>query len=40
MGLKSEVGSILLSASDLIDETTFWQNQTEGLAIFITPERK
>lgn len=39
MGLsKSEVGSILLSASDLIDETTFWQNQTEGLAIFITPE--
>ncbi len=39
MGLsKAEVGSILRSASDLIDETTFWQNQTEGLAIFITPE--
>lgn len=40
MGLnKSDVGNILRSASDLIDETTFWQNQTEGLAIFITPEK-
>lgn len=39
MGLsKAEVGNILRAASDLIDETTFWQNQTEGLAIFITPE--
>ncbi len=39
MGLnKSDVGNILRSASDLIDETKFWQNQTEGLAIFITPE--
>ncbi|WP_313757391.1 hypothetical protein [Tissierella sp.] len=40
MGLsKSEVGNILQSASNLIDETTFWQNQTEGLAIFITPDK-
>ncbi|WP_353097229.1 hypothetical protein [Tissierella praeacuta] len=40
MGLsKSEVGNILRSASDLIDETEFWQNQTEGLAIFITPDK-
>lgn len=36
---KSDVGNILRSASDLIDETTFWQSQTEGLAIFITPEK-
>ncbi|MDR7857038.1 hypothetical protein [Tissierella sp.] len=39
MGLdKAEVGNILRPASDLIDETLFWQNQTEGLAIFITQE--
>ncbi len=39
MGLsKSEVGNILKPVSNLIDETLFWQNQTEGLAIFITTE--
>lgn len=32
---KSQVESILKPASDLIDETIFWQNQTEGLAVFI-----
>ena len=35
---KSEVKHILTSASNLIDETVFWQNQTEGLAIFLTSE--
>ena len=40
MGLsKSEVEKILQSASNLIDETTFWQNQTEGLVVFITPDK-
>lgn len=39
MGLeKDEVKDILKSASDLIDETVFWQNQTEGLAVFLTLE--
>lgn len=33
---KDEVRSILRPASDLVDETVFWQNQTEGLAVFIT----
>ena len=33
---KSEVEEILKPASDLVDETIFWQNQTEGLAVFIT----
>lgn len=40
MGLsKSEVGNILRNASNLIDETIFWQNQTEGLVVFMTPEK-
>lgn len=33
---KSEVRSILEPASNLVDETIFWQNRTEGLAIFLT----
>lgn len=33
---KSQVENILKPASDLVDETIFWQNQTEGLAVFIT----
>lgn len=33
---KSQVENILKPASNLVDETKFWQNQTEGLAIFIT----
>lgn len=32
---KDEVRSILRPASDLVDETLFWQNQTEGLVVFI-----
>ncbi len=39
MGLrKAEVAKILNPASSLIDETRFWQNQSEGLAIFIHKE--
>lgn len=34
---KSEVAKILEPASRLIDETRFWQNQSDGLAIFIHP---
>ncbi len=35
---KAEVGKILRPASNLVDETIFWQNQTEGLALFMTEE--
>lgn len=36
MGLrKAEVAKILNPASSLIDETRFWQNQSDGLALFI-----
>lgn len=35
---KSEVENFLKPASDLVDETKFWQNQTEGLAVFISDE--
>ena len=32
---KAEVAKILEPASRLIDETRFWQNQSDGLALFI-----
>ena len=32
---KAEVESFLKPASDLIDETTFWQQQSDGLVIFL-----
>lgn len=35
---KTEVRELLRPASDLVDETIFWQNQLEGLAIFISPD--
>lgn len=39
MGMSaSEVRDILKPASDLINETLFWQNQTDGLAVFISLE--
>jgi release factor family 6 len=36
---KKEVESILKPASNLVDETKFWQNQSEALAIFIDGEQ-
>ncbi len=36
---KSEVQSFLKPASDLIDNTVFWQNQSEGLAVFLGQEK-
>lgn len=36
--VKAEVEEILKPASNLVDETKFWQNQDEGLAIFINGE--
>lgn len=36
---KSEVESFLKPASDLIDNTVFWQNQSEGLAVFLGQEK-
>lgn len=36
---KSEVESILRPASNLVDETKFWQNQDDSLAIFMVDEK-
>ena len=35
---KAEVEKFLAPASDLIDQTKFWQQQSDGLVIFIYPE--
>lgn len=35
---KAEVESFLSPASDLIDQTVFWQQQSDGLVIFLYPE--
>lgn len=35
---KAEVEKFLAPASDLIDQTKFWQNQSDGLVIFLYPE--
>ena len=35
---KAEVEKILAPASDLIDQTKFWKNQSDGLVIFLYPE--
>lgn len=35
---KTEVEKFLEPASDLIDQTKFWQHQSDGLAIFLYPE--
>ena len=35
---KTEVEKFLAPASDLIDQTKFWQNQSDGLVIFLYPE--
>lgn len=35
---KLEVKNILKPANDLINETIFWQNQSDGLAVFISLE--
>lgn len=36
---KKEVENILKPASNLVDETKFWQNQNESLAVFIDGEK-
>lgn len=34
---KAEVEKFLAPASDLIDQTMFWQQQSDGLVIFLYP---
>lgn len=36
---KADVENFLKPVSDLVDESKFWQNQTEGLAVFLSSEK-